>query len=140
MPSKLPLIDTNVIIRYLVEDPKLVKPAYKGVFSFFPKIEAGLLAVEMVDLVVFEVFFVLTRLYRVPRREAAAKLEQLIEFKGIVTRNRSVLRNCLRLLQTRSLDLVDAFLLAVSQEKGVRGIYSFDSDLAKAGLSLLKIE
>ena len=39
-------IDTNVIIRYLVEDPATIPPKFRGVYSFFEKVEIGRLVPE----------------------------------------------------------------------------------------------
>ncbi|MDF7801881.1 hypothetical protein P4C99_20560 [Pontiellaceae bacterium B1224] len=65
------LIDTNVIIRYLVEDPETIKPKFKGVYSFFEKVERGETKVLLPELVLFEAFFVLTSFYEVPTTKAA---------------------------------------------------------------------
>ncbi|VGO16153.1 hypothetical protein PDESU_04743 [Pontiella desulfatans] len=40
------LIDTNVIVRYLVEDPATLRPKFKGIYSFFEKVEQGEARVE----------------------------------------------------------------------------------------------
>ena len=46
---------------------------------------------------------------------------------------------CLEILQQRKLDLVDAYLLAWTEQNGIDSAYSFDSDLSKNGLHLLPV-
>ena len=81
---EISLIDTNVIIRYLVEDPEKAHMKFRGVYTFFPKVENGEISVEMCELVLFESFFVLTKLYQVPQNEAAEKLSDIVSFTGII--------------------------------------------------------
>ncbi len=69
-------MDTNVIIRYLVENPDRIQSKFKGVFTFFPKVEKGEIKIELCELVLFEAFFVLTNLYKVPQKEAADHVVQ----------------------------------------------------------------
>lgn len=137
---KTNLVDTNVIIRYLVENPDRVQHKFKGVFTFFPKVETGEIRIELCELVLFEAFFVLTRLYDVPQREAADKLAGLISYKGIVMTDKPLILSCLKILQRERIDLVDAYLLAASKKKNIKQIYSYDSDLSKRGLTTLSIE
>ncbi|MBW1801283.1 MAG: PIN domain-containing protein [Deltaproteobacteria bacterium] len=136
---KTSLVDTNVIIRYLVEDPDKVQGKFKGVFTFFPKVERGETKIEVCELVLFEAFFVLTKLYDVPQKEAADKLSGIISFKGVIMPNKGVILSCLEMLQAERIDLVDAYLLAFSKKKNIKGIYSFDRDLSKRGLDALDI-
>ena len=75
---KTNLVDTNVIIRYLVEDPDRIQRKFKGVFTFFPRIERGEIKIELCELVLFDAFFVLTNLYEVPQHEAADKLSGIV--------------------------------------------------------------
>lgn len=133
------LIDTNVLVRFLVENPETTSPKFKGVFSFFKKVEMGDLIVELPDLVIFEAYFVLIRIYKVPREEAAEKLLDLLSFKGIVTRDKKFILLCLKMLKSRKVGLIDAYLLALSEERGIDSVYSYDSDLEKHGLKLLEI-
>jgi len=132
-------IDANVIIRYLVEEPETVPKKFKGVYSFFQKIEMGEIKIELTELVLFETFFVLTNLYKIPSKTVSATLAQLISFKGIELPNKKIITACLKILQKKSMDLVDAYLIALSKEKGIKGIYSFDKDLEKSGLRLLEV-
>lgn len=138
MKSKL--IDTNVLIRFFTESPLETSQKFKGVFSFFEKVEEGKINVELAELVAFEAFFVLTRIYKVPPAQAAEKLAELISFKGINMRDKPLILSCFHLLQTKHIDLVDAYLIAYSKRKDIDSIYSYDSDFSKQGLQLLEIE
>jgi len=134
------LIDTNVIVRFFVEDPANAHEKFKGVFAFLKKVEMGETLVELPDLVLFEIFYVLTKTYKVPREEAAQKLHDLVSFKGVLMHDKPFVFLCLKKLQSKNIGLVDAYLLATSEKKGVREIYSYDTDLSKHGLTLIKIE
>ena len=54
--------------------------------------------------------------------------------------DKDFMRSCLMLLQNKKIDLVDAYILAVSRQKGIKTVYSFDTDLKKNGLELLKVQ
>ena len=136
---KTNLVDTNVIIRYLVENPDKVKPKFKGVFTFFPRVEKGEVKIDLCELVLFEAFFVLTKLYEVPQKEAADKLSGIVSYKGILMPDKRLILSCLKILLTESIGLVDAYLLAVSKKKNIKQIYSFDKDLSKRGLEAVNI-
>jgi len=137
---KTNLVDTNVIIRYLVETPDKIQTKFKGVFTFFPKVERGVIKIELCELVLFEAFFVLTKLYEVPQEEAADKLSGIVSFKGVIMPDKPLILSCLEILQTERIDLADACLLAFSKKKNMKRIYSFDRDLSKRGLDALDIE
>jgi predicted nucleic acid-binding protein len=44
------------------------------------------------------------------------------------------------LLKKKKIDLVDAYILALSSQKGIKTVYSFDNDLKKNGLDLLTVQ
>ena len=134
------LIDTNVIVRFFVEDPEKTHEKFKGVFSFLKKVEMGEIAVELPELVLFETFYVLTKTYKEPPGEVAQKLHDLMSFKGILMRDKPFISLCLKKLLSKNIGLLDAYLLAASEKKGVHEIYSYDTDLSKYGLTLIKID
>ena len=134
------LLDTNVIVRYLVETPDTIPERFRGVFSFFGKLERGDVQVHLPALVLFQTFFVLTSYYEVPAAVAAEKLDGLLSFRGISIPERAIIRNCPRLLQERNIDLTDAYLVAHSRARGHNGVYPFDADLRACGLELLPVE
>jgi len=102
-------LDTNVIVRFLVERPETIDTHFKGVFRFFERIEAGSLVVYLPDLVLFQSFFVLTSHYRIPARAVAEKLGLLVAFRGIRMTQKSVALACMERLSRESMDLVDRF-------------------------------
>ena len=132
-------IDTNVIVRYLVETPETLPPKFKGVFSFFVKLERGTVTVFLPDLVLFETFFVLTSFYEVPQSTAADTLSRLIGFKGINMSHKPLILACLKRLKNHKIGLVDAYLIELAEREGGGEAYSFDSDLEKAGIRLLPV-
>ena len=133
-------IDTNVIVRYLVESPDSAPAEFRGVFPFFQKLERGERKALLTPLVLFQSYFVLTSYYGVPRPEAAEKLRALLSFKGLRVSEKSLLRRCLETLSTRSVDLVDAYLAALCVTKSLEGVYSFDRSLTRLGVEVLVVD
>jgi predicted nucleic acid-binding protein len=132
-------IDTNVIVRFLVETPETIPAKFGGVFGFFAKLEQGTARTHLPDLVLFQAYFVLTSYYGVPRAEAAEKLADIVRLRGIHMVEKDIVVECMGILQRQSLDIVDVYLVAYSKAKGLSGVYSFDSDISEAGLRLLKV-
>lgn len=133
-------IDTNVIVRFLVETPDSIAPQFKSVFRFFERIEEGVRIVHLPEVVLFQTYFVLTSYYKVPRTLAAEKLEQIVGFKGISMNSKSVAEECLKIVGRERIDIVDAWILSYSRIKDLTAAYSFDKDLSRLGLKLLKVE
>jgi predicted nucleic acid-binding protein len=133
-------IDTNVVIRYLVEDPSGAAREFRGVHPFFDKLERGERTALLTPLVVFQAYFVLTSYYGVPRSEAAGKLRELLSFRGLTVPEKSVLRRCLETLSEGSDDLVDAYLAALCRARGLNGVYSFDRGLRELEIELLPVD
>lgn len=133
-------IDTNVIVRFLVETPESITPQFKGVFRFFARLEDGSKSVFCPDIVLFQTYFVLTSYYGVPSRLAAEKLAHIVMFKGMHVTDKTIAAECFRLLMRDDIDIVDAWILSYSVAKGLGGVYSFDKDFSKRGMRLEKVE
>lgn len=132
-------VDTNVVIRFLVEDPERVDRKFAGVFSFFDAIERGDRRALLPPLVLFQSYFVLVSYYGVPRAEAAGKLRDLLSLRGLAVPEKAVLRTCLDLLAEHATDLVDAYLAALCRRRGLEGVHSFDRSLRKLGVQVLPV-
>lgn len=121
------LPDTNTIIRYLVVDePALAAKAT----LFFDGVKNGAAKAVILESVVAECVYVLTKTYRVPKERAASSLIDLLRYKGVVNEDRNELIEALSLFSNRNLDIVDCILLAKSVSRG-DDLFTFDTDLSK---------
>jgi predicted nucleic-acid-binding protein len=119
------LPDTNVIIRYLVsDDPRL----YARAKDYFDKIKDGHSRAIILESVVAECVYVLTKVYRVPRNLAAGSLTDILRYKGIANEDREQLIAALTLFAAEPLDIVDCILSAKTSAGGDR-LFTFDLDL-----------
>ena len=120
------LIDANVIIRFLVGDHK----EHLEISSiFFEEIERGEREVEILDSVLMEVFFVLTKFYKIAKREVIDDLKKIIALRGVVG-DKILLIEVLNIIESKNIDFVDALICAKSKLYGY-GKLSFDTDVQK---------
>jgi len=118
------LIDTNVIIRFLVGDhPKHLEI----VTEIFRKIESGEYEVEILESVIMEVLFVLVKFYKLPKSEVIEDLKKIIAFRGVVG-DKVLLIETLNIVDNKNIDFVDALICAKSKLQGY-GKLSFDKDV-----------
>lgn len=74
------LPDTNTIVRYLVSnDPAL----YAKAREFFDKVKNGGAKAVILESVIAECVYVLTKIYQSPRERAAGSLIDILRYKGI---------------------------------------------------------
>ena len=74
------LPDTNTIVRYLVADNPALHEKAK---EFFDKVKHGGVKAVILESVIAECMYVLTKIYQVPRDRAAGSLIDLLRYKGI---------------------------------------------------------
>ena len=121
------LPDTNIIVRYLVADD----PALHGkAKDFFDKVKHGEAKTVILESVVAECIYVLTKIYKVPRDRAAGSLIDLLRYKGIANDDQQELIKALTLYSDESLDIVDCILCAKTAAAGDH-LFTFDADLQK---------
>ncbi len=121
------LIDTNIIIRFLVGDNKAQLEESTAIFE---AIEKGALQVEILDTVLMELFFVLTKFYRLPTDEVINDLKSIIALEGVVNSDKVILYETLTLIEQRNIDFVDALICAKYKLQNYRTL-SFDGDVKK---------
>jgi predicted nucleic-acid-binding protein len=121
------LPDTKTIIRYLVaDDPTL----YAKAKSFFDKVKDGSIRAVVLESVIAECIYVLTKIYMIPRGRAAASLTDVLRYKGIANEDQQELIRALSLFSERGLDIVDCILCAKAAAGG-NHLFTFDADLNK---------
>lgn len=121
------LLDTNVIIRFLVGDnEKFLEQSTE----YFNQIETGALEVEILSEVLMEAFFVLTKFYKLPKNEVISDLKTIISLEGVVNKNKIILFEALNIIENKNIDFVDALICAKCKFQNYEKL-SFDKDLSK---------
>ncbi len=121
------LLDTNIIIRFLVGDHE--EHLAKSI-EYFKEIETAKREVEILESVLMEVFFVLTKFYKLPKKEVLIDLKIILALDGVVNSNKSILHEALSIMELKNIDFVDALICAKSNLQGY-GKMSFDEDVKK---------
>ena len=122
------LLDTNVLIRFLTSD-KTQK--FRGVYTLFESLERGDLRVELKLIVLFQIIFVLKSFYSVPIEEIATGILSILEYKGIIVKEKRIVRRTLTLWHDNKLDIVDCYLVACLEGDKQNILYSYDRDFDK---------
>ena len=128
------LPDTNTIIRYLVRDDELL---YLKAKDFFDKVKTGSVKAVIIESVIAECIYVLTKIYKVPRNEAAVSLIDILHYKGISNHDRKDLIQALALFSERNIDIVDC-VLCMKAATAEMCLFSFDDELNKISSSRSK--
>lgn len=120
------LPDTNTILRYLLGDePRLYEKAAK----IFEKVRTGEEKVVILESVLVECVYVLTKFYKVPKKEATAKLQELLRYRGVMNDDRDELIEALSTFAEKSsLDIVDCILCAKAKKSNM-SLFTFDEAL-----------
>ena len=115
-PEKVYLIDTNVILRYLLDDHKRFSPRAKG---FMQDIAKGAKKAELPSVVIVECVYVMEKYYEIPRNEIVDKLGRILNIKGIVNPDKSEILDALIKYENSGTDIVDCILAAKSSPQRV---------------------
>jgi uncharacterized protein len=128
----LHLVDTNVLLRYLIGD---VPAQAAAATAFMERLEAGAERAEITETVIAEAVWTLESFYEVPRVEIAEKLAGLLTFKGVQVPRKGTLIRALARFGSSSADFVDCLLAALAEKRKLT-IYSFDArDFRRLGVA-----
>ena len=125
-PQKVYLIDTNVVLRYLLGDHAEFSPRAE---AFMADLAEGTKNAEILGVVIAECVYVMERYYEIPKREIVEKLSAILNFSGIVNPDRAELLEALLKYGNSNIDIVDCILAACSSPEKV--VVSFDRDIKK---------
>lgn len=121
------LIDTNVIIRYLVDNSS----KYPGVSALFVRLQLGNEKVECTLVVFFQSIFVMKSFYKVSIEKIVFIMQHLIIMPGFFIKEKRLLLAMLDLWHKHGGDIVDTYLTTLADSSPGRKIYSLDKGLDK---------
>jgi len=125
--SKKILLDTNVIVRFLVRDNQ--EHFIKAV-EVFQDIEELNTQAYLMDFILAEVVYVLKRIYKFDKKLISHTLQQLLMYPNLFLDNKLVAYEALSIYSDKNIDFADAYLCAKRKLEGYE-IVSFDKDLKK---------
>jgi predicted nucleic acid-binding protein len=127
MSAKRRLVDTNLIVRYLVQDhEKHAKAAGK----LFEACDRGEIEIVVLSAVLAECAFVLESFYQHPRADIAAALGLLISSPGVEISENAIHLDALDRYRKTKVHFVDC-LLAASARAEDTPVATFDEDFRK---------
>ncbi len=115
----------NVVLRFLRNDDARQSPASAKLFA---RAKSGQVRLAISAVTVAEIFYVLARVYKHTRVEAAARLIPLIQSDALEAEHRKRILDALRRVTLANVDFGDAYLAATAVEQGDK-VASFDTDL-----------
>lgn len=121
--TKRIVIDTNLLIRYLINDDSRKAQV---VDTLLKKAGKGELHILMPSIVVAELVWVLESFYKMETAEIADLVDSILNTPGLTVSDDSIVRSALKQYRTKGVDLVDAWIAAFAQEKKANEIHTFD--------------
>ena len=121
--SKKVVIDTNILVRYLVNDDQ--KKA-EAVDNLLDKAIKGDVRIVVPSVVIAELVWVLESFYQMKADAILELVEAIVNTSGLDVTDKSTVISALRLYKNRNIDFIDAWIIEFAKERGIRTIYTFD--------------
>jgi predicted nucleic-acid-binding protein len=116
-------VDTNVFLRFLVNDVPEQADACEAIFR---NAVAGEEALYTTDMVIAEIVWVLESYYELPRSDVRTRVEKILNTPNLDCDNRETIIHALSLYAEKQIDYIDAYNACVLKLKGIDEIYSYD--------------
>jgi len=121
--SKKAVIDTNLLVRYLINDDQ--KKA-EAVDNLLDRAAKGEVRIIVPSVVIAELVWVLESFYQLKADAILELVEAIINTSGLDVTDKSTIIPALRLYKSKKIDFIDAWIIEFAKERGVKAIYTFD--------------
>ena len=125
--------DTNVLLRFLTGEPALLAARSRRLLR---RAAEGELSIRIANLVIAEVIWVLSSVYRADHAAVADAVRALVLADGIVVDDEETVLSALRLMEGMKVDYKDAFVAANAIAHG-DPVATFDSDFKRLGVEVI---
>ncbi|MCL5025205.1 MAG: PIN domain-containing protein [Chloroflexi bacterium] len=123
-------LDTNIILRHLLEDHPEQSPRAT---AYLQRVENGEIELRTADTVVFEAVFTLQRHYRQPKERIREAVLPLIELPGIILPGKRRFRRVFDLYVDLNLSFADAYHAVLMEHLRLDEIITFDRGFDRVG-------
>ncbi len=121
--SKKVVIDTNLLVRYLINDDQKKADA---VDNLLDKAIKGEVRIIIPSVVIAELVWVLESFYQLKEDAILELVEAIVNTSGLDVTDKSTVISALRLYKNRNIDFIDAWIIEFAKERGIKTIYTFD--------------
>ncbi len=122
------LVDTNVILRYLLQDDAAL---FEEASTILENVKTGQEKIIILESVLTECVYVLLKVYKINRSTIAKNLRMLFHYKGIANPDKLDLIDSIDIFSQTNLSFVDCILCAKSRNNSMP-LHTFDKELARA--------
>jgi predicted nucleic-acid-binding protein len=128
-------IDTNVVVRFLVQDDEVQSPIATRFMSRLSRERPGFISA----VVLAEIVWVLSRAYKASREDIAKAVEGLLRSAELIVENADASYRALGVYRaSKSAEFADALIAQTAALAGAKETVTFDEDAAAAlGMRLL---
>jgi len=118
-------VDTNIFLRYLVNDDPIKAKAVLNVFKQASTNDVTLITTEAI---ITEIVYVLqsSKHYDLTPREIRARLHPLLMLNGLLLTHRATYLRALDLFTQLAMDFEDCLILAHMERQQINKLYSYD--------------
>lgn len=115
-------VDTNVILRHLLQDDPKQSPAASRFFSERGPDDPAFVSIA----VLLELIWTLRSSYRVPRADVSRILRSFTQSQDIVLQDSVIVRRAVRDADDEAADVADAIIAHTAIDAGCDGVATFD--------------
>ena len=119
------VVDTNVIIRYLMAD---IEELYLQAEKIFTEAIKGQRKLFIPQSVIAEVIFVLSKVYKIPRKEIVSAIKFFLGIKSCKVQDNKIVEAALNIYEKTNLSFVDSFICAYAKLNKLK-LITFDVKL-----------
>jgi predicted nucleic-acid-binding protein len=121
------LVDTNVILRYLLRDDEGL---FQKAYATLERARTGEERIIILESVLTECIYILLKVYKIDRSAIAEKLRGLLYYKGVVNPDKKDLIDSIDLFGQTKLSFVDCRLSARARNNALP-LITFDERLKR---------
>jgi predicted nucleic-acid-binding protein len=121
--NKKIFVDTNIFLRYLINDDVSISDRIEDVFK---KASSGKILLITSSLVIIEIIFVLDSYYDKPKKDIETAVLKIMNTKGLEIKDSDIILDALNYYLHKNIDFVDAYNAFFMKEHSIADILTLD--------------